>query len=308
MTLPNSNKICYVAFSESRIYSSFYRQVVRDLISEKGYISLSPADSDFELFDMSRTIFDHVVLAIKKSDLVIADISDGNPNVIYELGLAHAWGKPTIILCHERTYIPFDLSSLYPFIFYKDRREDAEFLRRSLSSRIDLLEKRKETIDPTTQRYINPKQTLSIQLLSKDLDIVEAHKFIGDILDFFHRNIDIQDFRLVESQSGSLKEIISASESSIARLIEKIIFFIPEWKLKNAQTVKVYAEANKINAETDQIRSQTKTDEALTMLKIMERSKKLGATRIVVGDKLLIDTNENGVIEISELKKNDDGK
>lgn len=61
--------------------------------------------------------------ALRYCDIAIADISSLNPNVMYELGIAHAEGKPVIILCEEATevnrdaLIPFDLRTEF-VIFY----------------------------------------------------------------------------------------------------------------------------------------------------------------------------------------------
>ncbi len=48
------------------------------------------------------------------SDIVIADISGNNPNVMYELGLRHAQIKPTIIVKRKNmsTNIPFDITTI----------------------------------------------------------------------------------------------------------------------------------------------------------------------------------------------------
>jgi hypothetical protein len=42
---------------------------------------------------------------------VIADISGRNPNVLYELGIAHTLAKPVLILSREPSDIPIDLAS-----------------------------------------------------------------------------------------------------------------------------------------------------------------------------------------------------
>lgn len=46
---------------------------------------------------------------IKKADVVIAEMTGQNPNVFYEVGIAHAWGKNTILLVWDAGEIPFDL-------------------------------------------------------------------------------------------------------------------------------------------------------------------------------------------------------
>ena len=57
--------------------------------------------------------------AIESADLVIADVSDRNPNVLYELGFAHALRKPTLLLVNSRSHqhLPSDLAHTF-FISY----------------------------------------------------------------------------------------------------------------------------------------------------------------------------------------------
>jgi hypothetical protein len=50
-----------------------------------------------------------IVEKLKTADLVIADLTFGNPNVYYELSLRHALGKRAIHICHEGTRPSFDI-------------------------------------------------------------------------------------------------------------------------------------------------------------------------------------------------------
>ncbi len=58
-----------------------------------------------------QNILKDIVEGIAKSDLIIADLSKPNPNVYYELGLAHALNKPVISLTQDIAELPFDLKS-----------------------------------------------------------------------------------------------------------------------------------------------------------------------------------------------------
>jgi hypothetical protein len=55
-----------------------------------------------------------VLRAQRLCDCVVAVITQFNPNVMYELGFAHAQGKPAVLLCQIGTQdllpdLPFDL-------------------------------------------------------------------------------------------------------------------------------------------------------------------------------------------------------
>jgi len=63
------------------------------------------------------SIIERVYNQISKADLVIADMSERNPNVFYEVGYAHALGKTTILVTKTEDDIPFDLRQ-YPHIIY----------------------------------------------------------------------------------------------------------------------------------------------------------------------------------------------
>lgn len=60
----------------------------------------------------SKSIMQDVWSLIYNSKIVIADCSDKNPNVMYELGIAHTLGKNVILLTQDINDIPFDLRHL----------------------------------------------------------------------------------------------------------------------------------------------------------------------------------------------------
>ena len=56
-------------------------------------------------------ILDDIWNGITSTDFVIAEITGKNANVFYELGMAHAIGKPVLILAQNAEEIPFDLKT-----------------------------------------------------------------------------------------------------------------------------------------------------------------------------------------------------
>ncbi|MBY8963021.1 nucleoside 2-deoxyribosyltransferase [Flavobacterium sp. D11R37] len=67
-----------------------------------------------------ESILERIYNQIAKADLIIADLTDKNPNVFYEVGYAHALGKKTILLTQNSDDIPFDLKH-YPHIIYNNK-------------------------------------------------------------------------------------------------------------------------------------------------------------------------------------------
>ncbi len=61
--------------------------------------------------DNQQNILQDIIEGIGNANVVIADLTDLNPNVFYELGLAHAMNKKVIIITQDINDLPFDLRS-----------------------------------------------------------------------------------------------------------------------------------------------------------------------------------------------------
>ena len=105
-----------------KIYDLFYV----DTLSKAGF-EVSRADD----IRSSQSIMKDIVRGIAESDLIVADLTGSNPNVYYELGLAHSLRKPVIILTQEMKDLPFDLRA-YRVISYGTHFTDFERARKDL--------------------------------------------------------------------------------------------------------------------------------------------------------------------------------
>lgn len=106
---------------------------IRDAAQENG-MRCDRADTVWQ----NLAIIDDVAHLIDRSNIVVVDCTGMNPNVYYELGLAHAWGKKVIIITQQASDIPFDVQHLRN-IRYLNNGEGLENLRGQLSARIRTL-------------------------------------------------------------------------------------------------------------------------------------------------------------------------
>lgn len=67
-----------------------------------------------------RDVMQDVYESILTSSVVIADITNRNANVFYELGIAHSLGKEVILLAQGSEHIPFDLNRFRHCIYSND--------------------------------------------------------------------------------------------------------------------------------------------------------------------------------------------
>lgn len=79
-------------------------------------LELKKSDDDYVAQDLLR----YIIKLILSSEYIIANLDGKNPNVFYELGIAHALGKKTILISSfSPAEIPFNISNRN-IIFYKD--------------------------------------------------------------------------------------------------------------------------------------------------------------------------------------------
>lgn len=99
--------------SETRIHSDKVKRHLIDRAAEAKNYMTQRADQISEPGKITRQI----VQRIKNDEIVVADITDRNPNVFYELALRHAIGKPVILIGKKGEEIPFDVRA-QRIIFY----------------------------------------------------------------------------------------------------------------------------------------------------------------------------------------------
>jgi len=123
----------------SAIFDSVYANVIQPAIESAG---LSSVRAD-QIYSKPQVMAD-IWKALKSSRIVIAELSDKNVNVFYELGLAHAMGKPVIIITRNEQEVPFDLKSLR-YLFYDINNPSwGESLKKVLTEMLLTLLKEKE--------------------------------------------------------------------------------------------------------------------------------------------------------------------
>lgn len=103
---------CFVVMPFSPLYQIEYENIIKPTLEE---LNIKCIRGD-EIYSKQR-IMDDIWESIKSCRFVIAELTGKNPNVLYEIGLAHALGKPVIILTRNGDDVPFDLKDLR-YLFY----------------------------------------------------------------------------------------------------------------------------------------------------------------------------------------------
>lgn len=104
------------------------------LIATQSNLTVARADDDFFA---PHAIISDIWDAIYNSKIIIADCTGRNPNVFYEIGIAHTIGRPTILISQMIDDVPFDLRHLRCIVYEYNPRGMVKFnetLRRTLET------------------------------------------------------------------------------------------------------------------------------------------------------------------------------
>lgn len=110
----------FIAMPFTQSWSPTIGASFRRVISELGCTALR-ADELFE----TRDTLDGIWKGICESKVVVADLTGRNPNVLYEVGIAHCLAKPVVFMCQQANDIPYDLYTRRVVLYDLDRIEEA---------------------------------------------------------------------------------------------------------------------------------------------------------------------------------------
>jgi len=98
--------MCFIVmpFGESSL-GIVYEDFVKPILADQ--CKLRPERGD-DVFG-SNVIMEDITKSIRRARLIIADLTGRNPNVFYEVGIAHALNKQVLLMTQSIDDVPFDL-------------------------------------------------------------------------------------------------------------------------------------------------------------------------------------------------------
>ena len=123
---------CFVImpFREEEFDQRIYFKVIKPLVENEFQISCYRVDED----DLPDRIDNKIYTYLLRASFILAEVTTRNPNVLYEVGIAHMLEKDCIILTQKpSSEMPFDINriSAHP---YKDEEQLQQYLRKSISA------------------------------------------------------------------------------------------------------------------------------------------------------------------------------
>lgn len=119
----NKKEVCFVMMPISDQgdypeghFTKIYEQIFKPAIEKAGYEAFR-VDENKMCDSIMKKIFD----AIYNCPMALCDLSNRNPNVLYELGLRQAYDKPVVLVQDDKTERIFDISGINT-VTYKSNR------------------------------------------------------------------------------------------------------------------------------------------------------------------------------------------
>ena len=143
MTTPVNTAFVISPFGEP--FDTYFTHVLKPALEDAGLYAVR-GDSLYR----PTTIVDDIWQGIRDAKLLVAELTGRNPNVFYELGLAHAISKPVILLSESIEDVPFDLRSIRVLVYDKNHPDWGSRLRAALTKAIEEVLKSPTTAIPST--------------------------------------------------------------------------------------------------------------------------------------------------------------
>jgi nucleoside 2-deoxyribosyltransferase len=183
--------------------------IIVPVCEELGF-KVTRVDKLFSVDRIDNTIYEHLT----KADLVIADMTEHNPNAFYEMGFRHALGKPLIPIMEEETKIPFDVANLRTISYVTNDLKKASDAKNRLKETIisfNIQEKDNDQ-DSTESHNEQPLTNVVPYLLNIQDSLSELKSLIKE------RNHEMAA-QTIDLAMGQIQKNTSTPEMKIAELI-----------------------------------------------------------------------------------------
>jgi hypothetical protein len=190
---------CFIIMPFGDWFDYYYETIYVPAIDASG---LEPRRAD-DLYRPSAIVHDIWALT-QRAKIILADLSGKNPNVFYELGLAHAVAKPAILVTESIEDVPFDLRSLRVLVYDKNEPEWGKRLRDKIETSIkEILASPLESVLPT---FLKVKKLTSSKTVTKaEKELISMRQDI----DFLKREVQAR----AQTSSPPAKQRMDAGDA-----------------------------------------------------------------------------------------------
>jgi hypothetical protein len=164
-------ELCFAIMPFGAWSNDYYSSIFCPAIESAGLIPCR-ADDLYRPSTIVHDIWDYT----RRARLILADLTGKNPNVFYELGLAHAIAKPAILVAESIDDVPFDLRALRVIEYNKNAPNWGSLLGQKITTAIR--EVLKSPLEAVLPAFLTVKGPAPPVVSAHDRDILELRREI----------------------------------------------------------------------------------------------------------------------------------
>jgi hypothetical protein len=126
-TEPDEKTDVFVLMPFKKEHKNLYANHITKMVQKLG-LTIRRADA---YMDADRPFIQKIWSEICNARLIVADCTDRNPNVFYEIGMAHTVGKTVVLITRSQEDIPSDIKQI-DYLLYDYDPEGVESLLKKL--------------------------------------------------------------------------------------------------------------------------------------------------------------------------------
>lgn len=171
------DNICFVIMPFGADFDELYEKVYVPAIQSLG---LSPLRAD-EICDNQPIIRD-ITQSIHHAKVILADVTGRNPNVNYELGIAHALKKEVILLTAEKNDVPSDYHHWRYLQYSREAIDWNQTLSQQLQATLQRVLERlahSDQIPPSTDLHYPPETGYKPEWSREEKHVIEKAEALG---------------------------------------------------------------------------------------------------------------------------------
>lgn len=203
--------------------------VIRPVLEKLGY-KVEAAHH----INSSGSISNQIIERLLESELVVANLTGLNPNVMYELAVRHAKRLPVISLAEKGTKLPFDIQAERT-LFYEDSMSGVEILKPKLNEAVN-------AIDFESENHDNP-----IYRAAKD--IVMQNVLPTDKDQYLIKKLEELTFSINQMKSNSNRDNYYLLDKN--NFVEKFKVTLPMEGLSNEQLQEIVEVASEFGVDKE---------------------------------------------------------
>jgi DNA-binding CsgD family transcriptional regulator len=147
-----------------------FKHVIRPVAKELGYDPEMPHH-----VNEPGSISTQIIERILNADLVVADLTDHNPNVMYELAVRHAARRPVVQIIQKGQKLPFDISQQRTISLDHKDMDSVEEAKNNLRKQIEAVQRDPSQVDSPITVAVNltslkgsekPTDTALVEIMS----------------------------------------------------------------------------------------------------------------------------------------------